>query len=64
MALRTMTHDKEGIKDNLRQSLTVMLTHDEFQYITTIIPQPKTAYWQDATADDRDLQTKLVKEAL
>ena len=51
-------HDDEGINEELRQALTIMLAH-EFQQTTTI-PLPTTAQWQDATAQDWDLHTLLV----
>ncbi|KAI2508403.1 hypothetical protein MHU86_6077 [Fragilaria crotonensis] len=47
------TSDDDGIDDDLRRALTVMLAH-EFQQ-TTAIPLPTTAQWQDATANDWDL---------
>ena len=43
----------EDIDDDLRNTLRVMLAH-EFQQTTTI-PLPTTAQWQDATANDWDL---------
>ena len=41
--------------EDLRHALTVMLAH-EFQQTTTI-PLPTTVQWQDATAEDEDLNT-------
>ena len=45
--------DTEGIDEDLRRALAVMLAH-EFQQTTTI-PLPTTAQWQDATTNDWDL---------
>ena len=49
----TSDDDGNGIDEDLRRALTVMLAH-EFQQTTTI-PLPTTAQWQDSTANDWDL---------
>lgn len=53
-------NEDEGVDEELRQALRVMLAEEFHQ--TTTIPLPTTAQWQDATERDKDM--RIIRDAI